>query len=137
MPRNATRLENARLLRDALLPLIQRQGAIESVGEKTPIKPKIVDIQGWKFSLMTPFNPMPKSSLSVFDYHKAVILQKKGDQLPYLLDIWRTTKLASIEWSGADLRIISFQPGQWHEELLSFIAEESQAHPPAVSETTA
>jgi hypothetical protein len=121
--RKQTRLAAALAIRDAAVCIVHRQGVIkEYEGRKGHAPKKYVGATfgPFKISYRTPFQPQP----AIRERDKYIAAQhsiKLPAILPYALDVWRGTKVLSIEWDAyGAARLIGYRRrGEWEAELLA------------------
>lgn len=110
------RIELARAVRDHLMPIIIAEGVLERVGKSRCVRWKTGD---WQAIYITPFSNFHDWPSDHKTYTEAVLCrEKRAKTLPYQLDVWRGKKVCSIEWNDDEIKIISFQSGDWYEDAM-------------------
>lgn len=104
-------------LRDHLLPLVRKRGAVEI--QRGPVRLNVCEIDGWTFYHWTPFSDLAPGEASSPGYRHALERQHSRPDLPYGLDVWRDDKVLSILWAddGA-FEVVTFVRGSWEEDAL-------------------
>ncbi len=125
------RLEQALSIRDHVLPLLHKNGALT---ETQRIRYLVWNTGPWGFSLRMDRLPSPhilKDSPNSYD--AAVLLQdlqekRGGTNFDHALDIWRGPKVFLAEWNAdtpGRLNVATFKRGTWEIALLAFSPQES------------
>ena len=110
--------DRALAIRDHLLPLVRKHGAIEN--QHGPVRVIGLKMDPWAFSHWTPFNELSPEEASSPGYRHALERQRGTPDLPYGLDVWHGEKVLSVLWSddGA-FQVACFVRGPWEDAALT------------------
>lgn len=110
--------DRALAIRDHILPVVRERGTLEH--QRGPVRMVVLRSGPWTFNHWTPFNDLSPDEASSPAYRHAIEQQHTRPDLAYGLDIWRGTKVLSIQWAddGA-FEVISFIRGPWEDEALA------------------
>lgn len=122
------RLERALAIRDHVLPLIRAYGVMRVIGVRVePARIVAWDAGDLSFMLRIPFTPWPPLARS---YAAAVAQQRANPVLPWVLDVWHSRKVLSVQWDDAGAaEVIGFAHGPWEATALSLSATNAAAVP--------
>jgi len=111
----ATSDGDAVAIRDHILPLLRRSGAVQT--QRDTVRLTELRMGVWTFRLWTPFNELGREEASSPGYRHAIERQRTRKALPYGLDIWYGAEVLRILWSddGA-IDVVNFVRGQWEDE---------------------
>lgn len=66
--------------------------------------------------------PMVSASIGAFDIlHGTPLAGQHPATHQYTLDVWKGAKVLNLQWTGNDIELVSFAPGNWDAELLDAI----------------
>ena len=110
--------DRALAIRDHLLPIVRKHGAIEN--QRGLVRVIGLRMDPFVFSHWTPFNDLSPDEASSPGYRHALERQRGTADLPYGLDVWHGEKVLSVLWGddGA-FEVARFVRGPWEDAVLT------------------
>jgi hypothetical protein len=122
----STRAVRAERIKDVVLPLMQRGGAVQAVSGMRVVQ---LSTGRFEFVLRTPFSVIPAAKTP--SYSNSLARQHTSLEKTYGLDIWYQRKKAmSLVWSeNVPTKLVSFKSRPWEIEALALsISDEVHVH---------
>jgi hypothetical protein len=110
--------DQARAIRDHILPLLRERGALEV--QRDMVRLIELRMAPWTFRHWTPFSALNPGEASSPGYRHAIERQHTQPNLPYGLDVWRGTRVLRILWAAnGPCEVVNFVRGRWEDEVLA------------------
>ena len=109
-------------IRDHVLPLVRKCGALEDLEHKnSTLRLLVLELGAWRFTHWTPFNALSPTEASSPGYRHALERQHTQHDLPYGLNVWHHgAKMLGLLWAdNGRVDVNDFVRGDWEDAALA------------------